>query len=140
MTEEKTHEYEPIRWSDDNLVMFVDGWAWANELVEKEAKPPEVRRWEVVPICLGRKDDIIPMISGEKSIPDDMSPERVAVIRRIQEASEHVRTLDTRTNSLERSRSPRSIGHSAKNARLSKSRKRLPRGEAHLKVKGVSRR
>ena len=134
MTEEKTREYEPVTWSEDNMVMFLDGWAWANELVEIEAKPPAVRCWDVRGICLGRKDDIIPILKGEKPIPEDMSPRKVAVIKKILEVNGHGRELDTGASGLERSRPARLIGNRSKNTRLSQGRKRVPRGKANRQV------
>lgn len=138
MTEEKTPEYEPITWSEDNMVMFLDGWAWAEELIEKEAKPPAVRRWEVVPICLGREDDIRAILKGDKPIPDDMSPRRIAVIKKILEVTGYGRELDTGAGTVERSRAARAFRHRSKNARLSQDRKRIPRGKAHRQIKGLS--
>ena len=134
---ENTPKYEPVRWTEDNLVMFLDGWAWASELVEKEAKPPAERCWDVFPICLGRKDDIIPILKGEKPIPDDMSPRRIAVIKKILEVTEDERELDARAGNLERGRPLRAIRDRSKNARLSQDRKRIPRGKAYHQVKGV---
>lgn len=134
MVEDKRPQYEPITWSEGNMVMFLDGWAWANEFVEMEAKPPAVRCWDVRSICLGRKDDIIPILKGEKPILEDMSPRQIAVLEKILEVNGHGRELDTRAGGLERNRTVGVIRNRPKNARLSKGRKRVPRSKAHRQV------
>ena len=60
--------------------VFVDqGWAWGTELVEVE--PVDGRRcWQVCPLCLGREDEIVPILRGYGQIPEDMHPRRRALI------------------------------------------------------------
>ena len=53
-------------WTEDVQVFFNDGWAWGTELVEKEPRPPAIRCWECWPICLGREQDILPILKGTR--------------------------------------------------------------------------
>lgn len=44
--------------------VFVDqGWVWGTELVEVDPLHGK-RRWEAGPLCLGREDDIVPILKG----------------------------------------------------------------------------
>jgi len=49
--------------------VFVDqGWTWSTELIEVD--PVDGKRcWQALPLCLGREDDIIPILKGDRHIP-----------------------------------------------------------------------
>lgn len=78
-------------WTEDVQVFFNDGWAWATELVEKEATPPVERCQEAPPLCRGREGDIMPILKGDKPIPGDMHPRRRAVLEKILKVIGHGR-------------------------------------------------
>ena len=57
-------------------VFITDHWTWGTELVEVEPGEGEIRRCEALPLCLGREDDIVPVLKGEAQMPDDMDRRR----------------------------------------------------------------
>lgn len=113
--------YEPIRWSQDNLVMFLDGYAWTSLILDGRADH----------IGLGKEDEVKAILSGEKPINDSFSPRQAAALARILQLREEISGANTRSGGLERSRPIRTLRHRPKNTRLSKGRKRIPRGKAH---------
>lgn len=128
MTEEKTPEYEPIRWSEDNLVMFFDGYAYT--AVRLDGHVEHVR--------LGKEDDVKAMLSGTKPITEAETDRQVRALARILEIREESDGADIGSGSLERRRSIRSVRDRSKNARLSQGRKRIPRGKAYRQIKSIS--
>jgi len=76
-------------------VFFLDGWAWATELVEVEPEGGESRRWDSVPLCLGREEDVLPILKGRNEIPADMHPRRRALLESILEGNEYGRAEAT---------------------------------------------
>lgn len=72
--------------------VFVDqGWAWSTQLVEAKPVEGERRCWQAIPLCLGREDDIVPILKGERPIPDDMHPRRRFTLQQILEVNGHGR-------------------------------------------------
>jgi len=65
-------------------VYIQQGWAQATELVERKTAGDE-KVFDVVTICLGRVEDILPILQGKHKIPDDMHPRRRAVLESILE-------------------------------------------------------
>lgn len=109
-------KYEPIRWSEDNLVMFNGGYAWTSLILYGQ---PEH-------ICLGKENEVKAVLSGEKPISDIRSHKRAAAFIRIFEIREEINGTDTGAGGLERRRPIRTIRYRQKNARLPKDRKRIP--------------
>ncbi|MFQ6122376.1 MAG: hypothetical protein ACE5LA_04880 [Dehalococcoidales bacterium] len=48
-------------------VFLNQGWAWATELVEV-APADNGNCWQAVPLCLGREDEIIPILKAQQPI------------------------------------------------------------------------
>jgi len=64
-------------WLND---VFIDqGWSWSTELVEGESVDGR-RCWRALPICLEKEDDVVPILTGHKQIPNDIHPRRRAVL------------------------------------------------------------
>ena len=102
------------------------GWAQATELIER--KPTgNAQVHDAVMICLGREEEILPILQGKAKIPDDIHPKRRAVLESILER-EGVSYGDTvsERSSIQRGRHVRAVGHKEKHARHAPPRKRLP--------------
>jgi len=119
--------------------VFVDqGWAWSTE--PTEVKPMEGERAceEALPLCLGREDDIVPILKGQKPIPDDMHPRRRFVPQQILEVNGYGRIEVTfGATRLQRSRHARAVRHRQKDARRLKAREGLSFRKAHRQGKGI---
>ena len=69
--------------------VFVDqGWAWGTGLIGIDATKDERRCWQALPLCLGREDDIVPILKGNRPIPEDMHPRQKALLVSILEEME----------------------------------------------------
>lgn len=71
--------HERVRWDEFGNVI-IDGEVWATAFVP-DPKDPAIR--EVVPVCLGKEEDIMPILRGEKPIPPDIHPTKEHAIRLI---------------------------------------------------------
>lgn len=128
--QDETTKYEPTRWSEDNLVMFLDGRAWTSLVLD--GRPEH--------ICLGKENEVKAVLSGEKPINGTWAYRQAAALTRILQLREETNGADTRAGGLERNRHIRTIRHRPKNTRLSQGRKKIPRGKAHHQSKGLYRR
>jgi len=117
-------------------VFFDQGWAWGTELVEMDSTEG-MRRWQAFPICLGREETILPVVRGEKAIPDDMHERRKAVLKSILEVNDNGR-VNSRATGLQRGGNTRAIRYRQKDTRRLKARERLSLRKAHYKVKSIS--
>ena len=69
--------------------VFIDqGWTWSTELVEVDPVDDR-RRWQALPLCLGREDDIVPILKGHEQMPEDMHPRRGALLLSILEVNKY---------------------------------------------------
>lgn len=119
MTEEKTPEYEPIRWSEDNLVMFFDGKAFTALMLDGHVKH----------ICLGKEDDVKAMLAGAKPITEAKPEIRVKALARILEIREEqdARATEARGRSLQRGDNDGTSRRKQSNVGRLKTRSRLSR-------------
>ena len=88
-------------WLDD---IFVDqGWCWATERIEIDSDHADL-----MPLCLGRKSEIVPILRDDKPIPEDIHPRRRAILEEILRAKEReherVSNLTVRATRLQRGR------------------------------------
>lgn len=127
---EKTPEGEPIRWSEDSLVMFSDGYAWTSLMLDCPVKQ----------ICLGKEDEAKAVLSGAEPIGQNFTDRQAAALTRILELREETNGGDTGSGGLERSRAVRTFGNRPKDTRLFTARKRVPRSTPHHPKTGVSHR
>lgn len=121
-------KYKPVTWSGDGSVMFLGGKAWATEHIEKKPRPPAVRAWETIPICLGDEGEVRAILDGKTAIPDTMPSRQVTVLAGILERIDYDRDSEPglRKGGLER-RSPPSVTRYKKDIiRLPKTKQRLP--------------
>jgi len=83
--------------------VFVDqGWAWATELVQIEPLD-DGKRWQALPLCLGREADIIPILEGQGAVPQEMHPRRRQVLLEVREyIANHNARSDTRNDRTKR--------------------------------------
>ena len=119
--------------------VFIDqGWAWATEVVEVEPGDGENRGWDAVPLCLGREEDILPILKGRKDIPDNMHPRRKALLESILEVNKHggVEVAPGATG-LQRGSHARATRSRQRDTRRLKAREGLSFRKAHRQVKGV---
>ncbi len=123
-------------WFDE--VFINDGCVWGTELVEVKPNKGEARRWDALPLCLGREDDIVPTLKGDAQIPEDMHPRRRALLESMLEVYKRggVET-DSRTTGLQRRGHPRTTRHRQKDTRRLKARQGLSFRKAHHTGKGV---
>ena len=119
MTEEKTAGYEPIRWSEDSLVMFLDGWAWTCLRIDGEVKH----------VSLGKEDDVKAMLAGAKPITEAKTEIRVKALARILEIREEedARATEARGRSLQRGDNDGTSRRKQSNVGRLKTRSRLSR-------------
>ena len=124
-------------WSEDGQVFFNDGQAWATELVE--ADTTESRKHSAVfPLYLGREEEILAILRGEKAIPKDIHHRRRAVLNSILEVSQIGRAeVANGAFGLQRGGHARATGHRQKDIRRLKAREGLPGRKAHYQGKGV---
>lgn len=123
-------EYEPRSYWFGEL--FIDqGWTWGTEFVEVE--PADGRScWQARPLCLGREDDIVPILKGQKPLPADLHPRQRALLASILEADEHGELeVIPRATRIQRSGYARAIRHRQKDARRLKAREGLSLRKAH---------
>lgn len=122
-------------------VFFNDGWAWGTELAEKEPTPPAVKCWGCPPICLGREKDILPILKGERPVPQEMHPRRRAVLEKILEETQDggIKTASG-ASGLQRGGNAGALRHRKRDARRLKAREGLSRRKAHYEGQGLSRR
>lgn len=118
MTEEKPQEYKPIRWSEDNLVMFLDGYGWTSLVLDGRAEH----------VCLGKEDNVKKIFAGEKPVSEASSLQRERALIRIMEIREvqNARTTKTRGRRFERRRPLRYFRHRQQDARRPKKRTTIP--------------
>jgi len=119
--------------------VFIDqGWGWGTELIETE--PVDGRRcWQALPLCLGREDDIVPILRGQRQIPDDMHQRRRALLESILEVNKRGGAeVAPGATGLQRGSHARAIRSRQRNARRLKAREGLSFRKAHRQVKGVS--
>ena len=95
-------------WLED---VFIDqGWCWAIEEIEKDDGHNEL-----VSLCLGSEAEIVPILKGDKPIPEDMHPRRRAILTEIlaEKDREHERVSKStvRATRLQRGRLIRSPRH-----------------------------
>lgn len=106
--------------------VFIDqGWAWSTELVETQPVDGG-KRWQAHPICLGTEDDVVPILKGDKQIPDDLNPRRRAILESMVEVNQHGRAEGAlRASRLQRRGYARAFRHRQKDARRLKAREGL---------------
>ncbi len=115
MTEEKAKPTRRSYWLDE---VFVDyyAWCWATEriLVDDDYA-------DFMPICLGRESEIVPILKGDKPIPEDVHPRRRAILVEIlaakEKENERVSKPTPRAARLLRARPVRNPRHTTRNAR-----------------------
>jgi hypothetical protein len=119
-------------------VFINDGWAWGTELVGVKPGKDETERWEAIPLCLGKEEDIVPVLKVQAQIPDDIHPRRRALLESILEVNGRggIET-NSRTAYIQRRSRPRTARHKQKDTRRLKARQGLSFRKAHHKVKGV---
>jgi len=119
-TDDKDRDY----WFGEVFIHY--GWAWGTELVEVEPGEGETRRWDVLPLCLGREENIVPILKGEVQIPEDMHPRRKALLASILEVNINGRfEAGSRAFSVQRGSHARALRHGKGNVRRLKARERL---------------
>lgn len=120
-------KYKPVTWSDDGSVMFLDGKAWATEYIEKRPRPPAVRAWDTIPICLGEEGEVRAILSGG-TIPDTVPSRQTAVLAEILERIDYDRDSEPglRKGDLERRGPPAITRYKKGHARLPKIKQRVP--------------
>lgn len=119
--------------------VFIDqGWAWGNDFVEKEPRAPLVRCRGTLPLCLGKEDDVIPILKGNEPIPEDIHPRRRAVLEKILEETQDggIKTASG-ASGLQRGGNAGALRHRKRDARRVKAREGLSHRKAHDKGKGV---
>ena len=118
-SDKKTRDY----WVGE--VYIQEGWAQATELVERKTAGGE-KVFDVMPIRLGRAEDILPILQGKQRIPDDMHPRRRAVLESIleREGIGHGDTVPKRS-SIQRRRHTRTFRYRERHARYATFGKRL---------------
>ncbi len=71
-------EPSPRYWVEDR-VEIIDGYAWADFIPQ---------RGNIIPVCLGRAEDVVPAARGDTPVPDELSGMRRAIL---EEALEEVK-------------------------------------------------
>jgi hypothetical protein len=96
-------------------VFFAGGKAWG---VDEELRT----------ICLGKEEDILPVLKGEKPIPDSATPSQRKVLAQILEDMEfrHAGTTEVRGSRPVRSRPIGVVRHRQTDSGRPKARKRFP--------------
>ena len=122
--------FKPITWSQDGLIMFLDGWAWSALVLDGRVRQ----------VCLGKEDDVRAVLAGARPLADVGGERQAMALASILRLKEETDGAGPEANGLERGRSPGAVRDRPKNTRLSESRKRVSRGKAHRQIKGVSRR
>jgi len=99
-------------------VFFTGGYGWGIELVGNEFKN----------ICLGKEEGIVPVLKGEKPIPEDYPPRQRIVLAQILQDTEvrYAGTAEVRGSRSVRSRPIGVTRHRQKDTRRPKAGKRLP--------------
>jgi hypothetical protein len=99
-------------------VFFTGGYGWGIQLVVNEFKN----------ICLGREEDIIPVLKGQKTIPEDYPARQRIVLTHILEdmGGKDAGATETRGSRSIRSRPIGVVRHRQKNAGRPTARKRFP--------------
>lgn len=102
-------------WLDD---VFIDqGWAWASEEIEADNG-----HYDLMPLCLGKESEIVPVLKGSKPIPEDMHLRRKAILEEI---------LGTKEKENERVSKPTTRAISLQRGRLIRNPRRIKRGLRH---------
>jgi hypothetical protein len=106
-------------------VYIQEGWAQATELVEQKTAGDDTV-YDVMPIRLGRIEDILPVLQGKQKIPDDMHPRCRAVLESILER-EGIFYGDAvpKRNGIQRTRHSRTTRYKQRHARYAPFGKRL---------------
>jgi len=85
---------------------------------------------------LGKKDDIVPILKGQRPVPDDMHPKRRFLLQQIPEANEHGGVeANAGATSLQRGSHVRALGHRQRNLRRLKAREGFSLRQAHHQVR-----
>jgi len=115
MTEEKA--YDPITWSEDNLVMFLDGYGWTAVVLDGHVEN----------ICLGREESVKAILIGKKPVSEAGSLRRERAMLRIMEIKgvQNARAAAIGGLRLQRGRSFRTSGNRSKNLGYAQKRARF---------------
>ena len=71
-------ETSPRYWVEDR-VEVIDGYAWADFIPQ---------RGNIIPVCLGKAEDVVPAARGDTPVPEELSGMRRAIL---EEALEEVK-------------------------------------------------
>lgn len=98
--------------------VFLDqGWVWTLALIEVQPGENESKRWQVVPVCLGMEEEVMPVLKGLSPIPDKFGPRCKTILARLLEAHDNG-TVGSSAGAYSKRRG---------NARTTRDRQRYPR-------------
>lgn len=117
-------------------VSIDQGWAWLTELVGKETVDGN-QYWEAFPLCLGREDDIVPVLKDDGQIPEGMHPRQRALLESILETRNGRIEGTPGEFGLQRRGNGRALRYRQKDIRRLKARESLSLREAHRQGKGL---
>lgn len=118
------------------LVDIIDGYCWYDDIREDGVNEEGNNKNAVVPVCLGLESEIRPILEGKQPIPDTMSPGKQNLLHRITEVKEVGTPIGEQR--IQRGSTAGTSRNRTRNTEFSKTRQRVPRGEAGRQASRLS--